>query len=225
MTPSSPDSTGGPVPETVPADPEQLAARVAALTQGRDRVLIGIAGSPGSGKSTLAVAVAEVLTERGLGTELVGMDGFHLAHSVLTDRELVDVKGSPETFDAAGYVALVGRLRAHGPDTVYAPEFRREIEDAIAGAIPVSAQTRVVITEGNYLLLPDAPWSELPSVLDEIWFLDTPPELRLSRLVARHIFFGRTEEAAVERATVGTDGVNATLVDATRHRADLIISE
>ena len=121
------------------------------------RAVVGIAGAPGSGKSTLAAAV---VTELGPTAALVGLDGYHLAQRVLDDRGLTEVKGAPETFDAAGYLDLLTRLRKP-PDgsTVYAPEFRREIEEPVAGAIAVPPTAEVIITEGNYLLLDSTPWA------------------------------------------------------------------
>jgi pantothenate kinase len=149
------------------------------------------------------------------------MDGFHLAHSALAARGLVEVKGAPETFDADGYVALLRRLRESGPATVWAPEFRREIEDPVAGAVPVGADTALIVTEGNYLLL-DGPWRPVRDLLDETWFLDPPDPLRRERLIARHRRYGRTAAQAAERA-LGSDEANARTVAATRHLADLVI--
>ena len=88
------------------------------------------------------------------------MDGFHLANVELERLGRRGRKGAPDTFDSAGYVALLRRLLAQADDEiVYAPEFRREIEEPIANAIPVFAPTQLVITEGNYLLLDDGPWA------------------------------------------------------------------
>lgn len=184
------------------------------------RALLGIAGAPGSGKSTVAAALCSALVDRGVPVALVGMDGFHLAHSVLVGRGLVEVKGAPETFDAAGYVALLRRLRA-ADDLVWAPEFRREIEDAVAGAVAVAPDVRLVVTEGNYLLL-DGPWAPVRGLLDEAWFVDVPDDTRRERLAARHRRYGRSPEQAWER-THGSDERNAELVVATRDRADLVV--
>lgn len=152
----------------------------------------------------------------------VGMDGFHLAHRALAGLGLVKVKGAPETFDAEGYIALLRRLRSPAGATVWAPEFRREIEDAVAGAIPVRPETTLVVTEGNYLLL-DGPWRPVRELLDEVWFVDVPDPVRQERLAARHRRYGRTDAQARER-TFGSDEVNARTVLATRGRADLVVS-
>lgn len=183
------------------------------------RVIIGIAGAPGCGKSTLTQAVAKVAPD----SVTVGMDGFHLAHSVLTARGDVDTKGAISTFDGVGYVALLRRIRADGPEVIWAPEFRRNVEDAIAGAVAVEPQHRLVITEGNYLLVEDDPWGEVADLCDEIWYLDVPEQRRVRWLVRRHVRFGRSRREAYARATRGTDGINARLVESTRDRADVIV--
>jgi pantothenate kinase len=204
--------------------PECLLERAVGLVEAlgeAGRVLLGITGAPGAGKSTLAQALPAALSRRGVTAALIGMDGFHLANRVLTERGLAGVKGAPETFDAAGYVALLRRLRDSAEDTVWAPEFRREIEDAIASAVPVTPEVRLVVTEGNYLLL-DGPWRPVRDLLDEVWFVEVPEELRHRRLAARHRFFGRTPEQARAR-TLGSDERNARTVAASRSRADLVV--
>ncbi|MBO0873894.1 MAG: nucleoside/nucleotide kinase family protein [Pseudonocardia sp.] len=193
------------------------ASRLAA----RGRALLGIAGQPGAGKSTLAEALRRDLVGRGVRTALVGMDGFHIAHRALRRLGLVEVKGAPETFDAAGYVALLRRLRERSDEVVWAPEFRREIEDAIQSAVPIGHDVRLVITEGNYLLL-DGPWRPVRELLDEVWYIDVPDAVRRRRLAARHEFYGRSPARAWER-TLGSDERNARTVAATRPRADLIV--
>ncbi len=183
------------------------------------RVIIGVAGAPGAGKSTVAHRLADEIA----GAVVVGMDGYHLAHSVLVERGDVELKGAIDTFDAHGYVTLLQRIRADGPETVWAPEFRREIADAIAGAVEVPRCARLVVTEGNYLLSDTEPWSRLPGLCDEIWYAEVPESQRIARLVARHVAYGRSPQQAHERATTGSDAVNARLVAATRARADVIV--
>ncbi|BBY89081.1 nucleoside/nucleotide kinase family protein [Mycolicibacterium tokaiense] len=196
-----------------------LIDRAAALAVPGQRRLLGIAGAPGSGKGTVAEAVRAAL---GAAAVIVPMDGFHLAGAELARLGLADRKGAPPTFDAAGYVALLQRLRHPDGRTVYAPEFHREVEESFAGAIAVPPEVPLVITEGNYLLLPDDPWGEVRDLLDEAWFLVPDEQQRVSRLVARHIEFGKTAAQAqdwVQRS----DEPNARLIDATRNRADLVI--
>jgi pantothenate kinase len=196
---------------------EDLVTRARSLGPGR--TLLGICGAPGAGKSTLAEKLVKALGEE---AAYVGMDGFHLAQIELTRLNRAARKGAPDTFDAAGYVNLLKRLTAEQSTTVYAPDFRREIEEPIAGAVPVNPEHRIVVTEGNYLLLNEDPWHEVRTVLTETWFLAPDESLRRERLIARHEAFGRTPEEARER-TLGSDERNATLINATAPSADLIL--
>jgi pantothenate kinase len=184
------------------------------------RVLIGIAGAPGAGKTTLARALAGALTARDAVVAHVPMDGFHLADAALDLLGLRDRKGAPDTFDAAGYAALLARIAAG--ETVWAPAFERDLEQPIAQAILVPADTRIVISEGNYLLLPTPAWRAVASWFDEVWFCQLDDAVRLARLISRHIQFGKTPAEArdwVERL----DEANARLVAATAPAADLLI--
>ena len=211
----------------LPDDAEALADRIRGLHRPGKRVLIGIVGAPGSGKSTLSAAVIRHLATgpAPLDATLVAMDGYHLAQHVLDTAGLADVKGAPQTFDAAGYVALLERITGdrQAGGVIYAPEFRRALEEPIAGAVPVRPEVEVVLTEGNYLLSDEPPWHRVGELLTEAWYLDVPEDLRIERLVSRHIAFGRTPEVSLERATTGTDGRNARYVARTRPRADLLI--
>jgi pantothenate kinase len=205
------------VPASPRLPPEAL-ARAAALLTGGGRRLLGLAGPPGAGKSTLAALLCAAL---GPAACVVPMDGFHLAQRELERLGRAGRKGAPDTFDAAGYRALLQRLRAGGSEVVYAPEFRREIEEPVAGAIPVGPETRLVITEGNYLLLDQGPWAGVAALLDEVWYVDTPDAQRVPRLVARHVAHGRAESEA-RRWVEASDEANARLVAGTRGRAQRV---
>jgi pantothenate kinase len=130
--------------------------------------------------------------------------------------------GAPDTFDAAGYVALLRRLRDPAEGVVYAPGFRREIEEPIAGAIPVPPEVRLVVTEGNYLLMPTDGWAPVRGLLDEAWYVDVDEPLRLRWLIDRHVRYGKTREAA-EEWVMRSDQPNAVAVAATRERADVVV--
>lgn len=185
-------------------------------------MVVGIAGAPGSGKSTLAEQVVAGLVAAGRTAVLVPMDGFHLADVSLRRLGLLARKGAPETFDTAGYVALLDRARAPGPETVYAPAFERDLEQPLAGAIAVEPGVEFVITEGNYLLLDQGPWARVRDRLDVAWFVEVDDEVRRERLVARHVRFGKTPERA-EAWVREVDEPNAVLVAGCRERADRVV--
>jgi pantothenate kinase len=186
------------------------------------RRIIGIAGAPGAGKTTYAEGLVAESLQKGVPAAYVPMDGFHLADAALTALGLLDRKGAPETFDAWGYAALLRRLR-EADHVVWAPAFERTLEQPLAGAIAVSAEAEVVVTEGNYLLLDRPEWRAVRAALDEVWFLDCPDGLRRSRLVARHVEFGKSY-AESEDWVVRVDDPNAASVVATRGRADRVVT-
>lgn len=203
-----------------PTLPPDCRSRVDALLAAGGRRLLGLVGAPGAGKSTLAQALLDAL---GDVAQVVPMDGFHLANVELARLGRAGRKGAPDTFDAAGYVALLRRLREpRAGEIVYAPAFRREIEEPIAGAIAVLPQTRLVITEGNYLLLDEGPWAEVAGLLDECWYVDVDDGLRRQRLVERHMRFGRSAQAAAAWVEQ-TDEPNARRIAATRVRAAAVL--
>lgn len=202
---------------TIDACLEKLQAGVA---NGR-RFILGIVGQPGSGKSTLAQTLMAAFP----GTaSVLPMDGFHLANNELDRLERANRKGAEDTFDSGGYVALLKRLRDQAADEiVYAPEFRREIDEPIANAIAIQPETQLVITEGNYLLLDRGHWRKVQRMLDESWYLEIDTDLRQQRLIARHMQFGRdfsTAQAWVHQ----TDEPNARLIASTQDRANMVIN-
>ena len=190
--------------------------------RGGGRRGLGIAGAPGAGKSTLTALLARELPED--SCVVVPMDGFHLADVALDRLGRRNRKGAPDTFDAAGYAALLQRIRAQRPEDppVWAPQFERDLEQPLAGAIEVAGRVPLVITEGNYLLLDEGPFALVRGLLDACWFVETPEDLRHERLIARHVEFGKPPAAARDWA-LGPDEANARLVAATAARADAVV--
>lgn len=231
--------------ESDAVDLAALTSRVDRLISERSgrRVLIGIVGAPASGKTTLAHALVAALVEHeapwapafrvelaadpsrpwiGSHVAHVPMDGYHLADIELRRLGRDQRKGAPDTFDARGYAALLRRLRECQED-VWAPAFDRDVEQPVSGSIPVPRSSRVVITEGNYLLLDAPEWRDVRELLDEVWFCEVDTQLRQQRLIARHIRFGKTPQAAAAW-THGPDQRNAELIECTRSRADLVLT-
>jgi pantothenate kinase len=194
-------------------------ARAADLVEGRWRVVLGICGPPGAGKSQLARQLAAAF---GPEAVVVPMDGFHLQDDELARLGLLDRKGAPETFDAGGYAALLRQLRERPEVTVHAPTFDRNRELSLACAIRVEPDHRLVVTEGNYLLLDHPDWWDVRRQLDECWFLACAGDERRRRLVERHVRHGRSREAAIAWVE-HTDEPNARLVEETAGRADLVV--
>ena len=203
----------------VPAIPESYLVRLREMLKAGSRKIIGLVGPPGAGKSTVGLALRETFRDV---SQIVPMDGFHLANVELARLGRAHRKGAPDTFDSAGYVDLLKRLHSQAADEIiYAPEFRREIEEPIAGAIPIFPETQLLITEGNYLLLEEGHWQKVPTYLDEIWYVDVDDDLRIGRLADRHVQFGRTRDEAVAAAK-DNDEPNARLIEQGKHRAHLV---
>lgn len=195
-----------------------LIDRARALEARSERVLLGITGAPGAGKSTLAEAIVAAVGE---GARLIGMDGFHLSQAELLRIGRRERMGAIDTFDAAGFVGLVRRLRSRPGEAIGAPAFDRTVEESTPDALRIEPDVGLVVIEGNYLLAAAAPWAELGDLLDEVWYCEREEAARLRDLVARHRRYGKTAREA-QRWAHGPDQRNADLVAATRQRADLI---
>lgn len=203
---------------------ELLADDAIALANVAPRAILGIAGSPGAGKSTL---VEELLTRiehrQGPGWAAhVPMDGFHLADAQLRRLGRLARKGAPDTFDALGYAHLLERVRTETEAEVYAPGFDRVLEQPLAAALVVAPSARLVVTEGNYLLLEQPVWARARRAMDRVWFVTADQTVRTSRLVARHVEFGKSPQAARDWVE-GVDERNAQLVSQTAAVADRVI--
>ena len=185
------------------------------------RFIIGIVGKPGAGKSTLTSHLIENLPKDSVS--LVPMDGYHLSNLQLKNLGLSDRKGAFNTFDSNGYVSLLKRINTETDQDIYYPVFHREIEESYAADGVVLANTKIVLTEGNYLLFDKAGWEKVATELTEIWYININDDVRIERLVKRHEFYGKDKEPALNWAT-GSDEINAKIVESTASKADVIIN-
>jgi pantothenate kinase len=184
------------------------------------RTIIGIVGKPGAGKSMLSNFLIENLPKESVA--LLPMDGFHLSNARLAKLGRADRKGSPDTFDSFGFAALLERISNSTNDDIFFPVFHREIEESIAAEGVIKADTRLIITEGNYLLHQEGGWASVFANLTESWYVEVNDTLRLNRLVDRHHFYGKDRQSAYDWAH-GTDERNAQLVESTKSHADFLV--
>jgi pantothenate kinase len=183
------------------------------------RTMLGLVGCPGSGKSTLSAAITASIAS----SVVVPMDGFHMLNDDLVRLGRRNRKGAPDTFDVDAYVAMLGRVRhQQHMQVVTAPRYDRAASAPVPDAIIVEPDVALIITEGNYLLLEYEPWCAVRPLLDEVWFVDVDDSIRVPRLIARHIEFGKTPDEAVEWV-MRSDEANASVVAATRSRADAVV--
>jgi pantothenate kinase len=200
---------------------EGAIARVSALLDSPQRFILGVVGKPGVGKSTFAQFLNEHLAHDLVA--ILPMDGFHMSNEKLIELGRRDRKGAPDTFDVDDFAKSLSDVRdSYGSDITF-PIFEREIEASIPDAGVIPAHAKLVVVEGNYLLHDNFGWEKIGNYLDESWYLDVDDELRMQRLIARHIQFGKTPEAAAEWSR-GTDEVNARLIELSRSRATYTVT-
>ncbi|MRH22425.1 nucleoside triphosphate hydrolase [Rhodovulum strictum] len=201
---------------------ETLAAALAACGTGGGRRIVALAGPPGAGKSTLAEAAAARLNADRPGCAVVvPMDGYHLDNAILDALGWRAVKGAPQTFDAAGLIRDLARIRAGG-ETVFVPVFDRAADLSRAAARAVPQEAGVILVEGNWLLLDEDPWRALAPAFDLSVMLSVPEAALERRLIARWLAHGLDPDAALGRAR-GNDLANARRVAVNSRPADLVL--
>jgi pantothenate kinase len=186
--------------EVHPTEPD-ISALIADIeaTPSEGRIIIGLAGPPASGKSTLARDVVDEINRRnGRVAVVLPMDGFHLSSFQLHEKGIAQIKGAPETFDVDGFIATLSRIRLPMQNTVYAPDYSRTVHEPIAASIAITDKTKIVIVEGNYLLLQTRGWRDVRQYLDQAWFLNVDWDECRERLVARQVAAGRSLDEARE---------------------------
>jgi pantothenate kinase len=199
---------------------EEAKAKIVEYANNTSRTIIGIVGKPGGGKSTLSKYLLKGMDQSLVS--VVPMDGFHLSNKVLKDLGRSDRKGAQDTFDVKGFKTLIERIKLDSLNPVYYPIFDRAIEESIAAQGVVYPSTRVVIVEGNYLMHDKDGWEEISPLLDQSWYAYLDEDIRISRLISRHIAFGKDPESAKAWAK-GSDQVNAELIETGVARCDFLI--
>ena len=166
------------------------------------------------GKTTLSQIVTQALNARHathhLGTEpiaaFVPMDGYHLTRaqlSAMPDPSTAHARrGAEFTFDGPSFLKLVKALREPLAKTIFAPSFDHAVKDPKENDIAIQPGHRIVVFEGNYVVLDKEPWREAAGLMDERWFVEVDFEVARRRLVGRHVKAGiaRDDEEAGKRA-------------------------
>jgi pantothenate kinase len=198
-----------------------LVEEIETLLQGsKPRTMIGIVGKPGAGKSTIVTEIQKQFSTKEVA--IIPMDGYHLSNEELIKLGRLERKGAPDTFDVEGFISLITRVRNEiGKEHTF-PIFHREIEASKADEGIVLRNTKVIVIEGNYLFSEEHNWSEVFPLLDQSWFIEIDDEIRMQRLITRHIKYGKTPQEAEEWSR-GSDELNARFIEKTAARAGNII--
>lgn len=196
-------------------------ARALRLPKPAARVLLGIVGKPGVGKSTFSEKLLQVFPTGSCA--IFAMDGFHMSNEKLINLGRRGRKGAPDTFEIEEFAATLKRVKYEIKEEVRFPIFNREIEGSIPNFGKIPATASVIIVEGNYLLHGEGGWEAIAPLLDETWFLELDDEVRLARLISRHIEFGKSPEEA-ESWSRGTDELNAQVIEHSARYATFVVS-
>ena len=190
-----------------------------------ERQVVGIVGGPAAGKSTLATQLCAVINEKAQQSicVVVPMDGFHYPNAILRERNLSSIKGKPDTFDTKGFVNLLRTIRKHPEQHIGCPAYDRNLHEPVDNSIEVTPDHKIVIVEGNYLLLDTPPWNEIKPLLDCAYYIETPPLIMLKRILRRHRKGGSLLFRAIQK-TLTTDIPNYFLIEKTKLRANHIIT-
>lgn len=216
------------MPETLQLTPQGVLSRLVphilemeSVAAGK-RIAIGLAGGPGTGKSTLAAELVAMLNAvRPGSTALVPMDGFHMKHAKIEAMGETERKGAPHTFEGAAFVSFLHHLK-RAVEPVSGPGYSRKIEDTVDDAFTVAPDVKVLVVEGNYLLLTQGPWAGVKSLLDYAVFIHVRRDLVEARLLKRHGEEGLFSEERNRAHIARNDLPNYDLVEASRERADVV---
>ncbi len=202
---------------------ESLRQIVAARIDGADApALIAIAGPPASGKSTLAERLVADLDAAGIETRFCPMDGFHLTNAQLGERDLRDVKGRIDTFDADAFIRSVLRLKERRPFRW--PLYSRQRHEPMHEGTRISGTERAFVIEGNYVLASAEPWATAATEFDLRIFADASDDVLRNRLLARHQRSGRSQAEALAKIE-HTDMPNAQAIRNGRLSEDILYLE